>query len=126
MSELLTTGQVIDRLKRGEVDESCDGHTIARCAHGEIVMVDENNHLYASNVVLVEPFLKTKWRILPNYVSFEEAMKALKGGKKVVLEEHEDGDRWAFKPDEYKDNYSLEGFSLQELFEGKWTIEEEN
>ncbi|WP_044737131.1 hypothetical protein [Geobacillus kaustophilus] len=81
MSELLTTGQMIDRLKPGEVAES-----------------KNRKAYYDSNCQLIEESKATGekrpftiwsggkspiWRILPRYVTFDRAMKALAEGKTV-------------------------------------------
>lgn len=118
MSELLSTGEMIDRLKVGEVAESDFSVRVTKNERGGIGKVGTP----LENILMNGSYLKTKWRILPNYVSFSEAMEALKNGKRVTIEEFEDGDQWGFSPENYKDNRILEGYSLQELYEGKWSV----
>jgi hypothetical protein len=87
MSEWLTTGEMIDRLKVGEVAVNQDGWKVTFGRKGDLLYFhesqepDEENKFTMSLIFLK----KDRWRILPHYVSFEEAMKALMNGKTVWL-----------------------------------------
>ncbi len=96
MSEWLTTGEMIDRLKPGEVAES-----------------KNRKAYYDSNCQLIEeskatgekrPFIiwaggkSPIWRILPRYVTFDRAMKALTEGKTV----------WAWKDGRKQEGYWID------------------
>jgi len=93
MSEWLTTGQMLDILKEGEIAEYKTkygngfvkkiGETIVYCEiDGEEIMKDE---ITFKTVVLDKGIVNAKWRIIHKYVSFEEAMKALMNWKIVWL-----------------------------------------
>jgi hypothetical protein len=124
MKEWLTTGQMIDRLKVGEVakNQSYEG-CIKRTEAGLIECNDE--HEPVKPLKIDNEILESMWIILPKYVSFEEAMKALKEGKKVYF--HRNGEVIHFhnKP-KFRSVATLENsdLTLQDLIEGKWTIEE--
>jgi hypothetical protein len=135
MSEWLTTGEMIDRLKVGEVAEAVSG--MVKGWKVEKLPADEN---FGERIVwrdvlgvdrnviqLNENVINAKWRILPKYVSFEEAMKALMNGKTV----------WLWQGDEkvgyYIDRKSGKLWAIagdctapvEKIYFGeKWTIEE--
>jgi hypothetical protein len=84
---ILTTGQMIDKLEVGEVAEGSFGDFMSyvtkvksgcfyQCSDGTGEKFDKPFTVFAgvSNV---------KWRILPKYVPFSEAMKAVEEGKNV-------------------------------------------
>ncbi|KNE19058.1 hypothetical protein [Virgibacillus pantothenticus] len=77
MTKLLTTGEMIDRLKVGEIAQDKNGATVRRGNHG---LETREGRFINCNYL----FLSQKWRILPIYASFDEAMKALKDGKTVA------------------------------------------
>lgn len=129
MSEWLTTGQMIDKLRVGEIAESeARNKVIKTRADGESVIkhYKRSDSTYGSDLfVLHEDFLLLKWRILPNYVDFETAMEALSNDKVV---------RCHFVDDEVyirlhqghtmKQIHNMRSnVSLEELIHGKWTIE---
>lgn len=130
MSEWLTTGEMIDRLKVGEVAQAYDEEgkealfRVQRTSefHTPFRNLDnDNNELFFN-----ERLLKLKWRILPRYVSFEEAMKALREGKKVRFHVPE-GKNIVITSHNFIENiYTIHGCSLSwgYLLEGKWTIED--
>lgn len=85
MSELLTTGQMIDRLKPGEVAE-CVNAESEKLESKRVKINDSGNLQYLDGYgFIVTEFMRTKakWRILPRYVAFDQAMKALAEGKTV-------------------------------------------
>ncbi|MBP1971604.1 hypothetical protein J2Z83_003755 [Virgibacillus natechei] len=120
----LTTGEMIDKLKVGEVAENVNGTMqITKKPSGEFVHIDHPQ----GAMIVNERVSNTKWFILPNYVSFEEAMTALDNGKIV---------RISFSGTLVKVSQflSLKGIQealgepvgLLDLIDGKWTIEEDN
>lgn len=127
MSEWLTIGQMIDRLEKDQVAETGNGFRVKRTS-GAIMFVDEHNQIDRTMgdqgyLTLVNGYvLSTKWRILPNYVSFEEAMQALKEGKYVNWYSPDGGDSVIFTPTDYFDEEETADFRFKELVEGKWTI----
>ncbi|WP_106494913.1 hypothetical protein [Lentibacillus sp. Marseille-P4043] len=127
MNEWLTTGQMIDRLKVGGVavgDASELGIEVK-------VFKDKTGHIKLCDseglMMLSAGFVDSvQWRILPNHVSFEEAMRAYKKGK--VVNFYYEGIHTAVINPEFYDKESLDelllsDFTLKELLEGKWTIE---
>jgi hypothetical protein len=92
MSEWLTTGQMIDRLKIGEVAVSnrCNWY-VTKDTSGNLYYTDEKGKTFDKGYgwdgwcVLSSAFVNEQWRILPRYVNFEEAMKALMNRKTVWL-----------------------------------------
>jgi hypothetical protein len=122
-----TTGQMIDQLKVGEVAEAVGIRIkVAKNSMGGIGPVKNPG----DNTVLNGVVVGAKWRILPKYVSFEEAMSALKDGKTVYCHPNWGSTNYRITPDEAKD-YALSFLTIQNeglinvVFENKWTIEEE-
>ncbi len=74
---MLTTGEMIDKLKVGEIAENERGYKVVVNELGGIGCIE--NPMNSSNLNGI--FVSSAWEILPNYVSFEEAMNALKDGK---------------------------------------------
>lgn len=123
MSEWLTTGQMIDKLKVGEVAESND-HLTAWYNEMKALKFKTEEGVESYKFVIDEMDYKKerKWRILPKYVSLEEAMKAYKEGKTIVSHAGELG----FIPAERRFNIEDEVFSVasERISHGKWTIED--
>ncbi|OEH52954.1 hypothetical protein AQ616_18795 [Oceanobacillus sp. E9] len=123
MGEVLTTGQMIDQLKVGEVAKNNDDMKVYKSEDGSI-----RGDVMGRKILCDLDFLESKWRIQPNYVSFEDAMKALKDGKSVIFR-GPDGS-WSDKvPPNVAASIAikhteLRGYGLLDLFKGKWTIEE--
>ncbi len=125
MSEWLTTGQMIDRLKKGETAEGNTHWEVKKTADGggfdAIVELNSGDQVFLS-----ESFMKEKWRIIPNYVSFEEAMKAHKE-KKTVVYYHDEELQYRFEhslePNQFQAVYH-DSICLHEMINGKWIVEE--
>ena len=134
MSEWLTTGEMIDRLKVGEVAIPNDEKYLAvKRGMGGFIWV--NRHTFEKSEIHKDYFridrytVGLKWRILPRYVSFEEAMKAYAEGKNIVFYPASNEECNPVRLPQCYRNYVLEDlrlgeFSLLELVNGKWTIEE--
>lgn len=131
MSEWLTTGQMIDRLRVGEVAEDKFGKYTAEFEKGniQIYLVTETfgtieKRRYGD--ALSRNILGLEWWILPKYVSFEEAMKAVKDGYTV---QYHNGVPTEKKITPFEAGHhrvgitSISECSLLRLYEGKWTIE---
>jgi len=126
--EWLTTGQMIDGLKVGEIAEGIGEFgnlgkrkvEVINTANDGIRFLHENGEGKA--IRISETLLKLKWRILPNFVSFIEAMNALSQGKTVTYHDnHKEGYTFDLKAE-----WSLEeaaGYTLNDLFKSRWTIE---
>ncbi|MGG3893160.1 hypothetical protein [Geobacillus stearothermophilus] len=125
MSEWLTTGQMIDRLKPGEIAESKNrkAYYDSNCQ-----LIEESKATGEKRPFTIYSGNKSPiWRILPRYVSFEEAVKALMNGKTVWLWQgdekvgyyidKESGKLWAIVGDSTA--------PVEKIYFGeKWTIEE--
>ena len=133
MSEWLTTGQMIDKLKVGEVAECVnENYKVMFKATEGLVYVDDDGKTKKKlgldgKFIIANSVLKNqlRWRILPRYVNFEEAMKALREGKKVNF--HHQGHDFVVRNIDISSDMSWVdklGYTLQNLLEGKWTIEE--
>ncbi|WP_077621533.1 hypothetical protein [Sediminibacillus massiliensis] len=138
MDELLTTGQMIDRLKEGEIAECVN------VPEREDLTENKKRVVKRSRVFLWKDGLEFKittfisdearWRILPNYVSFEEAKAALEHGKHVVCEfldrryeYYLNGSKVCSQAGSKADVANFNWFELwDQIFEGKWTIKEES
>lgn len=129
MDELLTTGQLIDRLKVGEtaigyVKSSDVELKIFKDESGHIRFYDTQDLLKLSAGFVDS----VKWCILPNYVSLQEALEANTNGKWVYLH-RDDGVRYPVAPNHMKimklKNHGIGDYSLVDLVIGKWTIEED-
>ncbi|WJQ02882.1 hypothetical protein QT236_14485 [Geobacillus stearothermophilus] len=131
MSEWLTTGEMIDRLKVGEVAEGVDSlgkeYCVTKTEYGMSFCSSTGDTRGYLEFTLNKNILGARWRILYRFVSFEEAMKALKEGKSVAF--HAEN---ANRPITFDESYPLTGFyddhdlfiDFSDLLEGKWTIEE--
>lgn len=128
MTEWLTTGQMIDRLKVGEVAEGKNnGWKVKYNRKLDLIIVenveDVEGDRFLTNAVWVE---SDKWRIFPKYVSFEEAVQAVRDGKTPYL--HVDGKKIAFfqKTNFQSINTAWNLYlTLGDLLNGEWTIEED-
>jgi hypothetical protein len=91
-TEWLTTGQMIDRLRVGECAECINvpgikgmnksaSYQVKKVKDGHIKWCDGMDTLIMAKFIVDE----AKWRIIPQFVSFEEAMKALHEEKIVVF-----------------------------------------
>ncbi|MEN2765660.1 hypothetical protein [Ornithinibacillus xuwenensis] len=122
MSEWLTTGKMIDNLKVGQVAVSVS------VPHGEALLSDkvilnENILVWKDNnrKFIVNDFTKDmKWVIVPNYVTFENAMQAVEEDKLVHFHPKENDHLIVRKEG------TLTWFAhyyWKDLIDGKWTIE---
>ena len=126
MTKLLTTGEMIDTLQVGEVAVGVDGYyqetKLRMTDHHEIVYA-RGKSSSANNFFELNAFShKAEWRILPRYVSFDEAMGALKEGKTVI---YYINNRSRIAIDDYVmvDIFGESGVTFKEMILGNWTIE---
>jgi hypothetical protein len=126
MSEWLTTGEMIDKLKPGEVAESkptewcgapVGSFRVTKTQNGAICFDDSGDYM-----PLNEFNMRLQWRILPKYVSFEEAKEAFKQGKTICC--HLEKEVCRYSPDSVDIYSQVDAPSWYEILEGKWTIEE--
>lgn len=133
MSEWLTTGEMIDRLKVGEVAESKEsaGLRVKYSGIGFTYVNEEgvidrdkgiNGHFFINGY-----YIKSlKWRILPNYVSFDKAKEYVLNGGHATFHPEKGNPIRISKNHSIYGMYVQENAKIQELFEGKWTIEGED
>jgi hypothetical protein len=130
--EWLTTGQMIDSLKVGECAECINVPGIAgmkKSVSYQVKKVNEGHIKWCDghmDTLIMSCFIvsEAKWRIIPQFVSFEEAMKADSKGKTVYFHP-EENTRLSFHRESLIGNTWLNDYSFKQLFEGKWTIEGE-
>lgn len=118
MSKLLTTGQMIDQLKDGEIAKSTDGEYEAYWHNGLLKFRDKYGDVQER---IVKSDQERKWRILPCYVRFEEAMNAFEEGKKVKFL-CDDGKLREIDFDVCIEDNKLSYYTLKDLVEGKWIV----
>lgn len=123
MTKFLTTGQMIDTLKVGEIAETEEGYKVIRNKNQSIVYINKDPKC-GQFLAMDLTTHRLKWTILPNYVSFDEAMNALKEGKNLKFyfsQLHVDRDIPIYLN---KDVY-LASINFTQLFNGKWMTEGE-
>lgn len=126
MSEWLTTTQMLDQLKEDEVAETFDVNgnlyaTVKKDHIGNFERFDEDG--FSEGVLRLNKVMFNRyWRILPKYVSIEEAMKALKEGKVVTLETPYT--THSFSKENYFKAFVDKSISIAEFADGKWIIED--
>jgi hypothetical protein len=111
----LTFGQMVDELRKGQTAES-DLYQ-ATILNGKLVVCGKNTDVFYD---ITERVIKKKWTILPQYVPFEEAMKALKEGKIVIAHAIEGT---ALEDIGYSMSQQAIGFDVRRI-NGKWSIQE--
>lgn len=120
MGEWLTTGEMIDNLKDDEIAKSMDGEYEAYWHNGLLKFRDKHGDVQER---IIKSDQERKWRIIPPYVSIEEAIQALKEGKEVEFHTME-GDRISFSKDStlvfHYLNLKVSNFG--ELLENRWII----
>lgn len=128
MRELLTTGQMIDKLKVGEiaVGEVSELGTVIQVIKRESGGIKLLEDGFGERTLMLDGGVvdSVKWRIQPNYVSFEEAMKALEQGKRIRWISIDGADSIRFHPGEYDDEDAIDDLTLKDLIEGSWEIKE--
>lgn len=129
----LTTGQMIDQLKVGEIAEkegfADNGFTqhVKRTVDG-VQWCNPNGELYNEDryhLNLNGRAISYKWRILPQYVSFEEAIQAFRERKTITYVFENERSVSTSKVDLTQLQFSRFGpLTLRELINGKWLINE--
>lgn len=124
MDNLLTTGQLIDTMKIGDIAEAvvaCEELTVIRTEEGLKCLDDWGKF---SPFILDDDRLSYKWRILPKFVTFEKAYEAGRQGK-VINFHAKDGVIHRIEHfDDSLDENGLSFYCLRELIEGNWSIED--
>lgn len=125
MSALLTTGKMVDKLKVGQVAELIDDlgtggeeRYVLKTVDGLIWCNDPKGNKKGNYVTIACNLYDYKWKLLPHFVSFQEALQALKEGRTVVS--YVDGIRY----DRYNIEDNEKSIELFEIFECPWVIED--
>jgi len=124
MTKLLTTGEMIDTLKVGEVAECVNDHVYQGC---KVMRKETGLQFESTPFVISEKTFNAKWHILSRYVPLDEAIKAYKEGKTIACCYR------SFVSNEYlKQSFALNIFeneralSMYLITSGDWTIEGDN
>jgi hypothetical protein len=120
----LTTGQMLDRLLDGEVATNDKDK--------KVYLSKGNGSLYWKNigsmlnlpVSITDDFLLAKWRITPDYISFEKVIKALEDGKTVLYYPEEQADPVEVKSGNWISNLGSVS-TWDELIHANWSIVED-
>lgn len=128
MYDVLTTGQMIDKLERGEIGECVQGdnkgakvyYSKAPGAHDKLLVEHSLTHIQEV-FNICDYHKKSCWIIKPNYVSFGEALQAYKKGKTITCRYGKDFDGEPFVED-YNKAFEKD-ISFEMIIDGKWTIE---
>lgn len=126
VSKILTTGQMIDQLKVGEIAEGVEGFfrktqlTMTDC--NEIVFVNHTDSTH--NFFKINSFThKAKWIINPQYVTFEEAVEAMKN-RKVVRIHITSGVSKEVTATDNMIEMGLGDYGFYTFIKSKWSIED--
>jgi hypothetical protein len=114
----LTTGQMIDKLQKGQIAERDDQFYQCFWGKGQKLIIKTLDSGKEDEYMTISD-RDSKWTILSQYVTFEEAMKALKEGKIVGFHDGEEKRIAGY----LGSMHWVESFSWKKLIDGKWTIE---
>lgn len=123
----MKTGEMIDALKHGEVgkvtNRMLEGKQVMKCEDGIYRCDDKGNPVSHSPLIISSETCEYSWKIESKYVTFYEAMGADKEGKITNFhsEDHSICTGTATHP--LKHTW-LGNYSLRELVDGKWTIQD--
>ncbi|AZV43598.1 hypothetical protein BAOM_2989 [Peribacillus asahii] len=121
MSEWLTIGKLVDQLNVGEIAECSDGKSyVTVTEEGHFSFCDKNGHhrcfldFYAT-----KPNRERMYRIVPNYVTLDEAIAAYQDGKTIVS-------YWRGSTMEFTKKAECDKWTVcsGRFFDGKWTIKD--
>lgn len=117
---------MIDNLKSGQIAESKDGWMARWGDYHRLLLSSKKTGSGRQSIFRSD--IERKWRIIPNYVSFVEAMNALKDGYTVRCYPENDGGYIEFnEADSIKSvAESWTGLSWSEFLASKWTILEDD
>lgn len=118
MTKLLTTGEMIDTLKVGDVAECFNDHVYQGC---KVTRDEAGLRFEKALFVISAKTLEAKWHILPKYVSFDEAMKSLKEDKTVF---YHTTNGHCIEVNDYTNVGIFEesGVTFKEMILGNWTV----
>lgn len=123
----LTTVEMIEKIKTGEVAKSNPGELFYVKRNGKNLEMFRSRHELkrgTPNDFTVNDLTAHRlWYILPEFVSFEEATEALRDGKEIEF--HKDGKSYLFDKHHLVNNLKDSGgirATFRDLLEGKWSI----
>jgi|SRR5690606_8640216 len=117
MSRLLTTGQMIDVIRIGEIGRTMDDENDIKRTEDGLFWINEDGEL-EEEFSITDLVFDYKWEITPEYVSFDEAYEAFKDGQEIVLHLDDGSTR-------YFNNIGLGSkayVNFEVLLNGKYTI----
>lgn len=122
MSDLLSTGQMIDKLQVGQIAETAriKAEWVTKTENGFYWCDSKGKPFTCDKLVINQVVSDMKWEVLPEYVSFDKAMEALKQGKKVKF----NSGNWFDKSDNLEDSIGYVYTSWVEILSDKWVIED--
>ena len=131
---MLSTGEMIDSLRSGEIAESaCGSQRVKYSDPLRMVYVNEDGSIdHGKGVngyfhVFNDYIKKMKWRILPQYVTFEEAKKAYEEGKTIKCEYPGKFDGVIYcETFNKREPEDVEALSMYMITEGKWSVEDDS
>lgn len=144
MNKLLSTGEMIDKLKVGETAKLHEKHikgvedivydAVTRDHQGIRWTRSDKEELSDKPLYLNDIVINYVWRILPNYVSFSEAMKAVEEGKDVHCQYNDESITLKSYNNRIGsicfDKHCVGGggaeIKIAWIVAGKWTIEDDN
>lgn len=125
----LTTGEMIDRLRKGDTAQNESGEVVGYDEAGKLVTwyVSEDVEYLRDT----KPFEVTEvgagkdmWTIDPKFVSFREAQEAMVNEKKSIIFYQHEEQQYKFMPGDGDHFTQLANDSLQleELVKGRWIV----
>ncbi|MGK4040823.1 hypothetical protein AB0Y20_00880 [Heyndrickxia oleronia] len=120
----LTTGQMIDQLKIGEVAEDENGWCVAFDEERVLRFYSSRDEIDGKGTKywISNEDTNAKWRIIPKFVSFEKAIRAFKEGK--LIKSWTDNDYEIHYGEYLLNNLTEETITFNEILNAKWTIED--
>ena len=128
---MLSTGEMIDSLRVGEKAEVAKYPPyVLNFREDAYVINDGSRFLWddGDQFMINSSTKNIKWRIIPQFVSFQEAMKEIRKGKTAFLH----NDRLSDEPIPFDDedatfelkHHKISNYSLKELINGNWSVEQ--
>lgn len=125
MSKTYTTGQIIDLLKPGQkavcVSNYHFDRKVVKGGGGHFYWSDSNEY-----VKLTDETMNSKWQLLPQYITFEEARKAYMDGKKIRCDRDNGTYREHHISNQTKFNVGADIVLWREITDGKWSVVEDD
>lgn len=130
MTEIMPTGEMVNRLKVEEIAECVNLPSNEKLSQKQRqVEINNLGNLKWRDKVdfVVTEFVRNEalWTILPKYVSFKEAIDAMEIGRNVIFHNRNANETIGTHGRQHFSKF-FEGYSWRDLSLGKWTIEGDN